>query len=62
MLVMGRRRGECIDINGGYGKPGGVTVMVVDIEGQKVRLGITADSTMQIHRREVQQQIDREKE
>ena len=37
-----------------------ITITVVDIRGDKVRLGIEAPSTWPVHRREVQQAIERE--
>ena len=59
MLVLSRREGESIDIDGGYAQ-GGVTIMVVRIDGDKVRLGITAPKEMSIHRREGKERIERE--
>ena len=54
MLVLSRKRSQCIDI----GK--GVTIMVVAIDGNKVRLGITAPPEVPVHRREVRLAIEKE--
>lgn len=59
MLVLSRRESECIDINGGADN-GGITIMVVQIDGQKVRLGIQAAPAVPIHRREVRLAIERD--
>ena len=53
MLVLSRNRNESIVINGD------IEVMVVDIRGDKVRLGITAPKKVPIHRREVHEAIQR---
>ncbi len=47
MLVLSRQRDETIMIGDD------VQVMVVRIEGDKVRLGITAPRQVQVHRKEV---------
>lgn len=54
MLVLSRKRGECVDIGGG------IVVEVVEIRGDKVRLGFTAPTETPIHRREVSNAIARE--
>ena len=46
MLVLSRKKNEQIII-------GDVTIMVVDIRGDKVRLGITAPKEVSIHRAEI---------
>ena len=48
MLVLSRKKNEFIDIADGT-----ITICVVDIRGDKVRLGITAPSYIPVHRREV---------
>lgn len=53
MLVLVRRRGESIMIGDD------VQVTVVDIRGDKVRLGITAPSQVEVHRQEVYEAIQR---
>ena len=59
MLVLSRKAGEFIDIKGGFAN-GGITIMVVRIDGDKCRLGITAPMEMPVHRREVRERIERE--
>lgn len=53
MLVMSRKRDESIMI-------GDIEVKVVDIRGDKVRLGINAPKEVPVHRREVYDAIKRE--
>lgn len=53
MLVLTRKLDEVICIGDG------VEVMVVEIRGDKVRLGIKADASVPIHRKEVKERIDR---
>lgn len=54
MLVLSRKRDESIVI------AGNITVTVVDIRGDKVRLGITAPAEVPVHRREVYDAIKRD--
>jgi len=54
MLVLSRQRDETIMIGDE------VEVTIVDIRGDKVRLGITAPRTIQVHRKEVYDAIKRE--
>lgn len=54
MLVLARKRDESIVINGN------VLVTVVDIRGDKVRLGVEAPRDVSVHRREVAEAIERE--
>jgi len=54
MLVLSRHRDERIMIGDE------VTVTVVDIRGDKVRLGIEAPPEIPVHRREVYEAIQRE--
>lgn len=54
MLVLSRQRDESIIIGDN------VTVTVVDIRGDKVRLGIQAPQEIPVHRREVYEAIQRE--
>jgi len=56
MLVLSRQRDEAIMIGDE------VEITVVDIRGDKVRLGITAPRTIQVHRKEVYEAIRRENE
>lgn len=57
MLVLSRQRSESIVI----GKNAEVKITVVDIRGDKVRIGIEADSEIPVNREEVWQAIKREK-
>ena len=54
MLVLSRARDEAIVIDGD------ITITVVDIRGDKVRLGIEAPKETSVHRQEVWQAILRE--
>lgn len=54
MLVLSRQRDETIMIGDE------VEVTIVDIRGDKVRLGITAPRHIQVHRKEVYEAIKRE--
>lgn len=51
MLVLSKRKGEVIVINNE------VTVSVVEIRGDQVRLGFIAPKEVQINRREVHEKI-----
>ncbi len=55
MLVLSRRINESIMIGDD------VEVIIVDVRGDKVRLGITAPKTISVHRKEVYEAIQREK-
>ena len=55
MLVLSRQRNESIIIGDD------VEVTIVDVRGDKVRLGITAPRNIPVHRREVYEAIQREK-
>lgn len=54
MLVLSRKRGERICIGGRL-----VTLEVVDIRGDKVRIGLTAPEDVSIHREEILDAIER---
>ena len=54
MLVLSRQRDEVIKIGDD------IEITVVDIRGDKVRLGITAPKEVQVHRKEVYEAIRRE--
>lgn len=56
MLVLSRKRDESIVI--GYG-PDQVVLTVIDIRGDKVRLGLAAPKHVPIHRQEVAEAIAR---
>lgn len=55
MLVLSRQKNESIMIGDN------VEIIIVDIRGDKVRLGITAPKEIPVHRREVFDAIRREK-
>ena len=54
MLVLSRQRGESIMIGDD------VEITIVDVRGDKVRLGITAPKHIIVHRKEVYETIKRE--
>ena len=54
MLVMTRKRSEAIKLGDD------ITLFVVDIRGDKVRLGIEAPIEMPVHRQEVYDAIQRD--
>ena len=53
MLVLSRKKNESIVINNN------ITIVVVEIRGDKVRLGIEAPREIPVHRREVYEAIQR---
>jgi carbon storage regulator len=55
MLVLSRQKDESIMIGDN------VEITIVDVRGDKVRLGITAPKEIPVHRREVYEAIKREK-
>jgi len=55
MLVLSRKKNESLVIDGGR-----IVIEVVEIRGDKVRLGIEAPPEISVHRREVQDAINRE--
>jgi len=60
MLVMSRKRDEVVVISAydAKGNPIQVKVMVVDIRGDKARLGFDAPKDISCHRLEIQQKIE----
>ena len=56
MLVLSRQRDESIMIGDD------VEIIIVDVRGDKVRLGITAPKDIPVHRREIYDAIKREKD
>jgi carbon storage regulator len=56
MLVLSRQRDETIVIGDN------IEITVVDIRGEKVRLGINAPPDISVHRKEVYEAIKREKQ
>jgi carbon storage regulator len=55
MLVLSRQKDESIMVGDE------VEITIVDVRGDKVRLGITAPKSIPVHRREVYEAIQREK-
>ena len=55
MLVLSRQKNESIMIGDD------VEIIIVDVRGDKVRLGITAPKNISVHRKEVYEEIQREK-
>lgn len=51
MLVLSRKLGEELVI------AGDIVITVVEIRGDRVRLGVTADRDVPVHRREVYEKI-----
>jgi carbon storage regulator len=56
MLVLSRKKNESIVINND------IRIVVVEIRGDKVRLGVEAPREVPVHRREVYEAIQRSKE
>ena len=56
MLVLSRKKNESIIINND------ITIVVVEIRGDKVRLGVEAPKEIPVHRREVYDAIRRSQE
>lgn len=56
MLVLSRARGEQIVIDGN------ITVTVLEIRGDKVRLGFDGPTEVPIHRQEVHQRLEQERQ
>ena len=54
MLVLSRKRDESIVIDGG------IVITIVDIRGDKVRLGIEAPASVPVHRKEVYEALKRQ--
>lgn len=55
MLVLSRRKNEAIVIGGD------ITVVVTEIVGDKVKLGVEAPREVPVHRREVHNAIERQR-
>ena len=56
MLVLSRQKDESIIIGDD------IEVTIVDVRGDKVRLGINAPRNVSVHRKEIYEAIQREKE
>lgn len=57
MLVFGRKEGETVDIAGGF-ENGGITVTVLQIKRDSIRIAIEAPRDITVHRGEIQSRID----
>lgn len=55
MLVLSRKKNEQIMVGDG------IVLTIVEIRGDKVRLGIEADKSIPVHRAEVYEAIQRER-
>ena len=55
MLVLGRRKDESIMIGED------VEIRIIDVRGNKVRLGITAPKCIPVHRKEVYEAINQKR-
>ena len=51
MLVLSRKRGEAITIGNG------VTVTVLAVQGNKVKIGVVAPAEVPVHRQEIHERI-----
>jgi carbon storage regulator len=58
MLVLSRQKDESIVVGDGDDQ---VEITIVDVRGDKVRLGITAPRHVSVHRKEIYEAIQREK-
>ena len=56
MLVLSRQKDQSIIIGDD------VEITIVDVRGDKVRLGITAPKSISVHRKEVYEAIQKEKQ
>ncbi len=54
MLVLTRKVGEKIQIGDD------ITILIMDIKGKQVRIGIDAPETVKVHREEIYQKIQEE--
>ena len=59
MLVLSRHRDESVIITDTNGVR--IRMTIVDIRGDKVRIGVDAPTSVVIHREEVQDAVDRER-
>jgi carbon storage regulator len=51
MLILTRRVGESVVIDGG------ITITVLSVKGNQVRLGVNAPKHVSVHREEIQERI-----
>ncbi len=57
MLVLSRKRNESVVIGGTEGLPSQLTVTVLEIRGEKVKLGFNADPSITVRRSELVDQF-----
>lgn len=55
MLILSRRTGEAIKVGDD------VTITVLGVKGNQVRIGISAPATVSVHRQEIYDRIRRER-
>jgi len=60
MLVLTRRREQSIAIGDPFSRDGTIEVIILEVRGDQVRLGIKAPATTAVHRAEVYKQVQRE--
>lgn len=51
MLILARKVGQCIEVGDN------IEIMVVEVRGDQVRLGITAPRSIAVHRKEILEQV-----
>jgi len=62
MLVLSRKKNESIMIGGGNSGLEEIVLMIVEIRGDKVRLGVEASTKVSVYRRENYEAIKRNEE
>lgn len=63
MLILTRRVGEGLQIGGedGIKCDGPIMVDVLGVKGNQVRIGVTAESAVEVHRHEIAERIRHER-
>jgi len=57
MLVLSRKIGEAVVVGGAHGFEHLLKIVVVEVNGGKVRLGFEVDASVPVHRSEVWERI-----
>ena len=57
MLVLSRKIGEAVVVGGAHGFEHLLKVVVIEVNGTKVRLGFEVDAAVPVHRSEVWERI-----